>query len=95
MREIIDYNLEVKVITYDTEEERDAHVLYMKNIGWRVKRCDLYMLSAESTIKAYNNDDNWYYYAEYYRENQINIDDKNKCYSSDIYYFGFYNEKES
>lgn len=94
MREIINYNLEVKVITYDTEEERDEHVLYMENIGWKVKRCDQYMMSAESTTTAFRNDDNWYYYAEYYRENQINIDDKNKSYESDIYYFGFYNGKE-
>lgn len=92
MREIIDYNLEVKVFTYDTEEEQENHIAYMEELGWKVKRSDQYMMSTESTTKAFCDDNNWYYYAEYYREKKTNIQDNNKCYESDIYYFGFFNK---
>lgn len=94
MREIINYNLEVKVITYDTEQERDDHVVYMEKMGWTNRRDGQYMLSAESTTTAFRNDDNWYYYAEYYKEKQTNIEDENTAYESDMYWCGFYNEKE-
>lgn len=94
MREIINYNLEVKVITYNTEQERDEHISYMEKMGWKVRRDGQYMMSAESTTTAFCNDDNWYYYAEYCKEKQTNIEDENKSYESDLYYFGFYNQKE-
>lgn len=76
MRDIINYNLEVKVITYDTEQEKDDHISYMEKTGWEVRRSDQYMLSAESTTTAFRNDNNWYYYAEYCKERQTNIEDE-------------------
>jgi hypothetical protein len=94
MKEIIHAQLELKMITYDTEEERDIHMKEMNNNGWQIKRSGEYNLCAESTVTAYCDKNNWSCYAEYFKEQQSNIKDENISYESETYWFGIYNKKE-
>lgn len=94
MKEIIHAQLELKMITYDTLEERDIHMKEMNGKGWQIKKFGEYNLCSESTVTAYCDKNNWSYYAEYFKEQQTNTQDKNLSYESEMYWFDIYNEKE-
>ena len=91
MKLILDVELEVKVVLYDTEEERDANIIEMEKAGFIVKRKGQAYISTESTMSAYDDDNNWKPYAEFTKTREKFKTGENIRYESDMYWFSIYN----
>lgn len=90
MTNILDCKLEVKVFKYESEDEMQNHRQEMKKQGWKIKDCEACQskLFGKSTVQDYNDEANWVYITEYYRQKQVETTQiRQSYYETKVYWF--------
>lgn len=93
MKQLLKYELDVRLFKYKSAKEREKHVEKMQSNGWSIKREGQAMLLSDSTVSERRDKSNWNYIVEFYKEKKTEGDTKGIEYETDLYWTSIYNPR--